>query len=153
MLKKWCLFLSLTLTVMLVSACSAEMNQPAAPDVRAIIQRFIDADLPVGRVVVYDASTDPNSMLGRPKSYTAKASFADTRISQTDDEEIPRGGTIEIFANSADAKSRYDYVSAFDGSIFGSYQYLHDTALLRIGYDLTPEQADAYDKVLIEAIK
>jgi hypothetical protein len=153
MRKNLFLVACLVILAALVSACSAEQKPTTTLDAAAIVQRFVDAGLPVDRVIVYDEETDPNSLLGRPKSYTGKVSFADTRISQYDDAETPEGGTVEVFANNVDAKSRYDYISSFDGSVLGTYQYLRDNVLVRISYDLTPAQAEEYDRALADALK
>ncbi|WP_310604814.1 Ig-like domain-containing protein [Anaerosporobacter sp.] len=115
-----------------------------------IVNKFIDAGLNVGTVIVYDETTDPNNKLGRPNQYTSKVNFADSQVTQYDYEgATPVGGTVEVFNNSADAKARYDYIySVAHGTIFEQYMYLQNNVLLRLDFELTPTQASEYEKVL-----
>lgn len=115
-----------------------------------IVKEFINEGLDIGDVIVYDETTDPNNKLGRPNQYISKASFADSRLAQEDyDGADPVGGTVEVFNNSADAKTRYDYIySVAHGTMFEQYMYLFNNVLLRLDFELTPTQASEYEKVL-----
>ena len=112
-----------------------------------IVAAFKAAGLPVGTVQVYDAKNDPNTLLGRPGQYTAKFSFADTRLEQPEDDVT--GGSIESFANDKDLQNRVKYVKAITEStpMFAEYEYTNGLMFLRIDKGLTPDQAAAYDKV------
>ena len=115
-------------------------------DAAAIVQKFIDAGMPVENVVAYNSKTDPNNLLGKPNSYTSKVSFADSRVEQIGSD--PEGGTVEVFNNKTDATARNEYVSSFSGTIFGSYIYQADNIVARFSYKLTQEQADQYNAIL-----
>lgn len=122
-------------------------NKPQVRDASAIVQSLVDAGFPIENIVAYNAQTDPNSLLGRPNSYTSKVSFADKRITQYNSD--PEGGTVEVFSSTADANARYLYVSTFSGSILGSYSYQFENVIMRISYQLTPDQAEEYRAALI----
>jgi hypothetical protein len=98
-------------------------------DAGSLVGLFQANGLPVGKYQVYNASTDPNSLLGRPGLYTSKSNFTDTRIDQsgfagekTIDTE--QGGSVEVFASEGDAKQRADYVRSITrgSSLFGRVQ-------------------------------
>ena len=115
-------------------------------DANTIIQKFISAGLPIENIVAYNEQSDPNKLLGRPKSYTEKMSFADSRIKQYTSD--PKGGSVEIFNSASEATNRNIYISAFSGTIFGSYVFQKENVIVMISYKLTPEQAEAYNTVL-----
>lgn len=111
------------------------------------------AGLPIGNMIVYDATTDPNTLLGRPNGYTSKTAFTDTRISGTDttDEfDISNGGSVEYFATNELAVSRSEYIQTFGKSLPSliEYNYINGGVLLRLSKELTPEQAGAYETAL-----
>lgn len=112
-----------------------------------IVAAFKEAGLPVGTVEVYDASTDPNELLGRPGQYTAKFNFADTGLEQYG--EDLRGGSLESFGSEKDLQNRVDYIKSIMDSMPGlvEYQYVNGLMLLRLDKGLTPDQAAAYDMV------
>lgn len=112
---------------------------------KEIIDVFVDSGLPVGKVIVYDENTDLNQLLGRPNQYTSKINFSDSRVSQTDVEKNPVGGSIEIFANKDDAQSRKNYIENFSKGTLAQYFYLYENVLLRIDHQLTPNQASQYE--------
>ena len=118
------------------------------------VWELANSGLPVENVIVYDAESDKNGLLGRPGQYTSKVNFADGRVEQLS-EDSPVGGTVEVFKNAKDAKTRADYIEKVtEGvSVLRQYQYLHRNVLLRIDYDLTPEQAAEYEKVFLEIFK
>ena len=126
-------------------------NYVTSIDAAGFAQVFIARGLPVFNIIAYNEETDINGLLGRPNSYTSKVNFADSRIEQYD-EANPHGGTVEVFANIDDAKARYDYTMTFSGSILGSYCFLNGNVLLRIDYQLTPEQASEYEAAMMLAM-
>jgi hypothetical protein len=107
------------------------------------------AGLPIGAVEVYNASNDPNSQLGRPGQYTSKASFVDTRIG-TEVDGVDGGGDVEAFDDQAALTSRADYLKAFADKppLGGWYQYTAGNVILRVPFELTPDQAKQYDAAL-----
>ncbi|MFD8144744.1 hypothetical protein [Streptomyces sp. NPDC059708] len=99
------------------------------------------------------AENDPNHLLGRPGQYTSKITFTDGRIKAADTEgleagDIGYGGSIEVFASTADAKARHDYIQTVTKGVpaLAEYDYLHDSTLIRVSHLLTPEQAADYEK-------
>jgi hypothetical protein len=106
--------------------------------------------------IVYTAQTDPNQLLGTPHSYTSKAAFTDSRINpaEANDTEIGSielGGSVEVFANDADARARKDYLDQIVKDLpidVSEYSYLHGPILLRVSRRLTPTQATEYQAAL-----
>ena len=110
----------------------------------------------IGKIVVYTEETDSNNLLGRPNQYTSKVNFADNRISQEYVEENDaKGGTIEVFNNKTDMKKRKEYIEQISNSssMFAQYIYSKGNVLLRLEKDLTPEQAQEYEKIFNQIIK
>jgi hypothetical protein len=118
---------------------------PVAISLKQVIDAFERAGLPIQKRTVFDESTDPNGLLGRPNQYVEKMNFKDPR-------DKKRGGdcSIEIFRNEQDAKSRKDYTDTIGKSaaIFASYSYLHKNVLVRISFGVVPADADVYRQVL-----
>jgi hypothetical protein len=117
-----------------------------------VIAAFKRAGIPIGKVVFYNESTDPNKMLGRPHGYNARVSWADRRIDQSGRDE-PEGGTIEVFDTPGMAMTRQQYIQGFAqaGPIFDEYDWLvpeNSNFLLRISRELTPKQANQYRTVM-----
>jgi hypothetical protein len=116
---------------------------------------FQEAGLPVTEFVIFTAENDPNSLLGRPNQYVGKISFVDLRIgSEIEDPEdigVSEGGSIEVFANEADAKARYDYVTSVTKMMpmLAEYGYQVGNVYLRLSKELTPEQAEEYESILM----
>lgn len=110
----------------------------------------------IGKIVVYTEETDSNNLLGRPNQYTSKVNFADNRISQEYVEENDaKGGTIEVFNNKTDMKKRKEYIEQISNSssMFAQYIYSKGNILLRLEKDLTPEQAQEYEKIFNQIVK
>ncbi len=125
---------------------SAAPVKPKAPATASdAITALKSAKVPVGKVEVYDASSDPNQLLGRPGQYVAKLNFADTRLTQPAGDMT--GGSIETFANAGDLKTRAAYISnlAKQLSLAVEYEYTNGLMLLRLDKGLTPAQAEAYN--------
>ncbi|HVB60725.1 MAG TPA: hypothetical protein VNE61_05970 [Ktedonobacteraceae bacterium] len=116
-----------------------------------IMQGLKAHGLPIGAYFNYTAANDVNKLLGRPGQYIGKLNFKDTRISSSDqgvDISVPDGGSIEVFANTTDAKNRFTYIQSISKSgvaLFAEYEYLDGVAILRISPQLTPAQAVQYE--------
>jgi hypothetical protein len=129
----------------------ATTPQPAkVVTAESVVKSLKDAGLPIDNIVVYTAETDTNKLLGRPNQYISKVNFGDTRIKDNTD-----NGTVEVFANAQDAKSRKDYIETITkGSpLFLQYIYLKDKVLLRVDKALTPTQAAEYEAALGKIVK
>lgn len=99
-------------------------------------------------VVTYDATTDPNQLLGRPGGYASRVSWDDTRVpaeelAAAEPGDAERGGVIECFADEAAAAERLAYLGAFVGTLLNEYQTVHGPCVLRLTGALLPDQAAA----------
>jgi hypothetical protein len=126
----------------------------------ALASRLKAAGLPVRRLIVYTAATDPNAELGRQGGYTSKVAWVDRRAvkayqaSQGDlgfspglpgeRGDVSNGGGIEVFPTAAQAQARARYIQGFGPMLADGYDYVAGGALLRLSRYLTPAQAQAY---------
>ena len=112
-----------------------------------------NAGLPIGVVRNYTASSDPNKLLGRPGQYTGKANFRDRRIRGGTGFDVNNGGSVETFSNSADAKRRFNYVSAITETspLFAEYDYLEGTVFLRLSRSWRG-RGEAYERAFRRAV-
>ena len=136
-----------TVTTPSTPAPAKEAAQPAKVITAEGIGNVIKANVPtMSGIVVYTEDTDTNKLLGRPNQYTSKVNFADTRTEQLS-KDNPTGGSVEVFANPQDAKTRWTYVDEISKSspMFTQYLYLNGNVLLRIDGALTPSQAKEYE--------
>lgn len=126
-------------------------------DAGAVVEHLKASGLPIGRVNVYNAETDPVSRLGRPGQYIGKAIFQDSRLPlvlQEGQDVISfqsSGGIVEIFNNPGeleDRKKALDLARQQFPAAFPEYQYSNGVILLRLGHVLTPEQATAYEAAI-----
>lgn len=150
----------LALSLLMLSACSNDSGEPVAetPEVvleemtaEDVINTLAEAGFPISHVIVYNEETDPNGLLGRPNSYTSKAAAADSRVEQYDVESDPLGVGVEVFETTELAESRKEYIDSFSSgaaNMFSEYSYIEGGVLLRIDYDLTPDQAAVYERAL-----
>jgi hypothetical protein len=130
---------------------------PARPETAEQIVARLAAKIPtVTPRIVYTAQTDPNQLLGTAHSYTSKAAFTDSRINpaEANDTEIGSielGGSVEVFANDADARARKDYLDQIVKDLpidVSEYSHLHGPVLLRLSRRLTPTQVTEYEAAL-----
>jgi hypothetical protein len=115
------------------------------------VNAFVADGLPIDNIIEYDEETDVNGLLGRPGQYISKVNFADMRCEQYDAED-PVGGTVEVFATSADMHSRKDYIEALQEEmsiLVDAYIYVSadELGLLRVSFDLTPIEAQEYANI------
>lgn len=125
-----------------LSACSSGASNVNAID---IYTQLKDAGLPVGEYVEYTEETDPNNLMNKANQYTQKLDFAITSLEQSGDRL--KGGSIEIFKTSKDAKARQEYIASF-GALGAENSYIiNDTVLLRIDKQITATDAQQYADV------
>ncbi len=120
-----------------------------------IVKYFTENSAPnIGEYIVYDETTDPNELLGRPGQYTSKCDFAITTI-ETGDESNPFCATVEVFENENDAKSRYDYISGIYESMpmLQEYMYMNANVILRMDFDVLPSEEKIYEELVESYIK
>jgi hypothetical protein len=161
-------WLLVVLLVIGTAACSSLIDGPRPPTADASrpqtaeqIVAVLVAKVPTASPsVTYTAQTDPNQLLGTPDSYTSKATFTDSRIdpAQANDTElgsIELGGSVEVFADDADARARKDYLEETLRGLpinVSEYSYLRGTVLLRVSRRLDPRQAAEYEAALDSSV-
>lgn len=138
---------------------STKKEKPLTSD--QIVQKMKDDySLPITQELTYTEETDENGLLGRPDQYTSKTSWND----ENDVDEVQmcndypdddyRDCTVEVFENKSDARERQEYIESVweDGGLLHQDQYIYraGTALLRVTYQITPDQAAAYEKAFYE---
>jgi hypothetical protein len=129
---------------------SAE-KETAAKDAEQVVQSVAQTVANAKLATVYTADSDPNKLLGRPGGYTSKADFTDDRAKPDLDDEVQKGGSVEVYEDPADAKERADFIASTlkKMKIFGTeYHYLNGGILLRVSGELTPDEAAAYETAL-----
>jgi hypothetical protein len=134
-------------TICLIAPAPRPAWAQAAGEVLAHLQAF---GLPIADVVIYDAATDPEGLLGRPGQYVAKATWRDTRVNAAGPAAgIDAGGNVEVFASGDDLRVREETLDAAGGSSASvEYRYASGLILLRLSPLLAPEQAEDYAAVL-----
>jgi hypothetical protein len=125
---------------------------PAAPrDARTILNRLFESDLPISNGAVQDETTDPNELLGRPHQYTSRASFDVPGADPTaPNHRVERGGAVEVFADAADAKARYEYLDGIRKAapLLVEYDYVNGPVLVRITGKLKPSVAAQFEEAV-----
>lgn len=140
-----------------VSATPAEEQQAGALDAEAVAKDLQKAIPSLKVTVVYTEESDPNHQLGRPGGYTSKLQFADSRIPAaevefTEEHDLSRGGSVEVFETEAAAEKRAEYIRKIGESMptFAEYDYVQGPVLLRVSKILTPTQAKGYEEALAD---
>ncbi len=139
-----------TAIIYTTASTSAATPQQPPPTAEQIYTKLQTAGLPIDGLIIYDATTDPNHLLGRPNGYTSKAAFTDNRITSknTSPGNVDLGGTIEVYPTHEDAQARADYIAKIEKAMpmLGTeYDYINGSTLIRVSSTLTPEQAAAYN--------
>jgi hypothetical protein len=141
----------LLLTVL--AGCGGAAGAPPSP--KSVIADLKASGLPIEKVDNYTASSDPNKLLGRPDQYVGKANFTDRRLESDGQASIDttEGGSVEVFESEDAAEKREEYVKAVTGSasLLAEYSYREGRVFLRLGSDLTPDQAKKYEAALRKA--
>lgn len=130
------------------------------PSAAALVADFKSAGLPVGSTIVWNATTDPNHLLGRPGYYTSMTSWGDTRISasqarDTTSGAVDLGGDVEVFADASDAQARASYIASVLKAmpmLGAEYDYVIGDVLVRVSGVLTPSQASGYQAAAQRAL-
>ena len=142
------IFLCLLLLLIMLVGCG---GAPEESKYKAIdyAEALKQAGFPISSISDYTDKTDPNGLLGRPGEYTSKVNWADTRVEQYDVDEDPLGGTIEVFSSKNDMESRKQYLE-----MMAVNEYIYESpdglALMRIDYDIVPDDAKQYENAFYE---
>lgn len=139
------------------TASPTNTPEPTPVDVTAeiVVLRLRVSGLPIGEMVVYTASTDPNELLGRPGGYLSKVNFRDTRLGDSSPEfDISEGGSVEVFEDEAGAQRRKEYIDTVSQGFAPliEYSFVKGPVLLRLSKSLLPEQAGEYEDRLTELL-
>ncbi|OHV48255.1 hypothetical protein BCD48_15990 [Pseudofrankia sp. BMG5.36] len=117
--------------------------------------RLLGAGVPLRTSIVYDASSDPNQLLGKPGGYTSKIAFLDARTGispagVTSKDPVEQGGSIEVFADPAAASSRVQQLRTISSSsqLVQEADYQHGGVVLRVSRYLKKADADGYGDAL-----
>lgn len=142
------IFLCLLLLLVMLAGCG---GAPEESKYKAIdyAEALKQAGFPISSIIDYTDKTDPNGLLGRPGEYTSKVNWADTRVEQYDVDEDPLGGTIEVFSSKNDMGSRKQYLEAMAVNEY-IYESPDGLALMRIDYDIVPDDAKQYENAFYE---
>jgi hypothetical protein len=143
----------------LTASSATTTTTGAAPTTTAasrVAAKLKAAGLPVNRLIVWNASTDPNHLLGRPGEYTSKVAWVDPDVPASDADPsdvggIENGGGVEVFPTAAEARARAVYLfttGQADPALGVEYDYLAGGVLLRLSQYLTPSQAAQWGKVI-----
>lgn len=163
-MKKIIAFLLTTILCLSLAACGGGEEKEPLTSEQIVEQLKTDYGLPIVQEITYNEETDTNGLLGRPGEYTSKTNWNDERdtenVNYQNDETMTDDGldflecTVEVFENSSDANDRKEYIeSTWEvGGLLSQRQYIYiaDNALLRITYNLTPEQAKEYETAFNE---
>lgn len=100
---------------------------------------------------IFTEENDPNTnSLGKPGQYMSGVAWQDSRTGWTPESEsdpnrwgTSAGGSIEVFETEAEAKTRNEYIAAFDGSFLspGMHKQI-GKVVVRISDDLPKSQQD-----------
>lgn len=135
-----------------LAGCSpSSVASPLKPmNAAEIVAQFKAKGLPVGPVTVATEASDTNHLLGRPRQYTSKASFPDTRHLDGPDVLGPSENTVEVFENTADALARQKYIEGVTKGVafLAQYQVRKGSVLARFDRVLTPKEVAQYDAAL-----
>ncbi len=130
----------------------ARSTTAQAMDAETALAGLKDAGLPITDSAVITESNDANNLIGRPGQYVSKVAFADSRLGVPIDRAEPGnegGGSIEVFADGADAQVRSDYIQQTLqslGPIAGTeYHFLAGPVLVRVNGELPPSVAAEYE--------
>jgi len=121
---------------------------------------MIASGVPTTVAFTYTAENDPNKLLGRQGGYASKVSLQDGRLPKVTDflgessSSIDGGAAIECYPSSSGAQDRYQELKGFQGGLLGDgYDYVSGSCVLRLTKDLTPTQADQYQRTFEAASK
>jgi hypothetical protein len=117
--------------------------------------RLRDVGVPLHTAVVYDASSDPNQLLGKPGGYASKIAFTDARTGVsparvTTKDPVEQGGSIEVFADQATASSRMQQLRTVTASsqLLQESDFQQGGVVLRVSRYFSATDANGYRDAL-----
>lgn len=147
----------LLLMVFMITGCGSAEKKAELPDSESLLTELKTKNSNLDKIQAFTEETDPNEKLGRPGYYISKADFSDSRLDQEGSEYLV-GGTLETFSSKGDCEKRAEYLTKLNDPSIGAiavnqYIYMYDKVLLRVDYNLTPEQAEEYKGQFDEIMK
>lgn len=134
--------ISLALALVMMLALTSCGKKPLTA--KEYVDGLKSAGLPIGTVVDYATrDEDPNGLLGLENQYISKTNFADTTLEQLDPTS-PVGGSVEVFADAADAKARKEYIDSIGIAFLAEISFINGNALLRLDKNLSDEAVQKY---------
>lgn len=122
--------------------------ETAAAELPDLVQQMRTGVPEITDALIYDETSDPNDLLGRPNGYTAAASLTDSRASDpAGTGGIDLGAVLEVWPTPADAQARADYIAALQkgNTLLGSeYHHVRGNVLLRVSGQLPPSVNEVY---------
>lgn len=149
-----------------------ETKKESTKDGNATVSKVLDAvkssTSTVTATRVFTEATDPNNALGKQGQYQYAGAFYDSRTGYKPQDEnyneidikddktygTTAGGSIEVYANDADAKKRGDYLAQFQTGAFsaGAYKVV-DNIVLRASENYTASQQTEMLDIMAKAVK
>lgn len=130
-------------------------EKPALETAEDYLNALREAGCGITEIYTWTEETDSNGLLGRPGQYISKADFMDENVNPenkmdpVEEYGLP-GGTVEVFESESDCDARYEYLEGFNDPSLGimalnQYMYKKGNVILRVSYNLTPTQVEAYE--------
>lgn len=147
----------LLLMFFMITGCGSAEKKAELPDSESLLTELKTKNSNLDKIQAFTEETDPNEKLGRPGYYISKADFSDSRLDQEGSEYLV-GGTLETFSSKGDCDKRAEYLNKLNDPSIGvlavnQYIYKYDNVLLRVDYNLTPEQANEYKSQFDQIMK
>ena len=129
-------------------SASAGSDVVAADRLPDLVQRLRAGVPEITDALVYDETTDPNDLLGRPNGYTGAASLTDSRATNSAGTGgIDLGAVLEVWPTPVDAQARADYIATLQKGntlLSSEYHHLRSNVLLRVSGQLPPSVDATY---------
>lgn len=129
-------------------SASAGGDVIAADRLPDLVQRLRAGVPEITDALVYDETTDPNDLLGRPNGYIGAASLTDSRATNSAGTGgIDLGAVLEVWPTPVDAQARADYIATLQKGntlLSSEYHHLRSNVLLRVSGQLPPSVDATY---------
>lgn len=130
------------------------------PDDEFVIERLKNVK-DIKKIKAATEDNDPNGKLNKPGGYVAQIYFSSPLVKdpyglKTGDvieDGNSGGGSIEVYKSVSEAKSRNEYLSAFDGTLLDSGSHtVYGTIIIRTSEDLTASQQKELEEDILAAL-
>jgi len=142
----------LSVCIIVLVGCSGSPDASSNVSVSDVLNAIQSSVNSVVGIEMGTEENDLNNLLGKKNQYIELGWFMDERAipEWTDSPEYgtDTGGTLEKFANEADAKARHEYLQSFTG-ILAQYSEIYGVWVIRLSNNFTASQQSE----LLELIK